>query len=158
MILCVLLKEKHGKHGSFDRKIWGIFPMERNSAQGPRNKIWWKAISLSKLCNFLRKMVHVVIYMYFSLFLKGLEIFFLTGSYHCQTIDQKGVCLYFWFVLFCFVLLFLFFVLFCFVCLFVFQRLIFPNCFYFSENIFFFETSINLRVREKTFQNKTINF
>ena len=29
--------------------------MDRNSTQGPGNEIWWKAILLSNLCEFLRK-------------------------------------------------------------------------------------------------------
>ena len=29
--------------------------MEKKSAQGPQNEIWWKAIFLSNLCNFLKK-------------------------------------------------------------------------------------------------------
>ena len=64
-----------------------------------------------------------------------------------QTIGQKGVFVYLFVCLFC--------SLFCFVLfLFLFFQRLFPSCFYFSENILFFETSINLRVREKTFQNK----
>ena len=47
--------------------------MEENSAQGPRNEIWWKDVFYTIF--FKRKMVQVVIDRYFSLFLKGLKIF-----------------------------------------------------------------------------------
>ena len=136
MILCVLLKEKHE---ALILKFREYFPWRETVLRAHGMK------SDEKPCFFI----------YFSLFLKkGLEIF-LNPKLSLivplsQTIDQKGVCLFvFWFVLVC--SLFLFFALFClFVCLFVclfFKGLFFPNCFYFSENIFFFETSINLRVR-----------
>ena len=47
--------------------------MERNSAQGPRNEIWWKAPLCQVYAIFWEKMVHVVIDMYFSSL--GLKIF-----------------------------------------------------------------------------------
>ena len=146
MILCVLLKEKH------EALIQGIFLMERNTAQGPRNEIWWKTVSLSKMhfCFLLGKMVHVV----------GLKIFLnlklsliLPLS---QTIGQRGVFVYLFVFLFCSLFFFVLF-LFLFLFFYLFQRLIFLNCFYFSENSLFFETSINFRVRERPFRIKTWN-
>ena len=56
-------------------KLGKFFHGEKLQCSGPRNEIWWKAIFLSNLCKFLGKIVHVVIDMYFSLFLKGLKIF-----------------------------------------------------------------------------------
>ena len=46
--------------------------MERNSAQGPQNEMWWKAIFY---VIFWGKMVHVMNDWYFSLLLKGFKIF-----------------------------------------------------------------------------------
>ena len=50
--------------------------MEKTNAQGPRNEIWWKAISSVKFVQFFKgKMALVVIERYFPLFLKGFEDF-----------------------------------------------------------------------------------
>ena len=72
MVLCVYWK----RNKTFYPKIEGNFPVERNSLQhiqGPRNKIWWKAIFWQICAIVWGKIVHVVIDM--SLLLKGLKIF-----------------------------------------------------------------------------------
>ena len=49
--------------------------MERNSAQGPQNEIWWKAAFLSNLCGCLRKNGICRDWQVFFLFLTGLKFF-----------------------------------------------------------------------------------
>ena len=63
--------------------FWGSFPMERSSAQGPQNEIWWKeAILMWNLFIFFfgEKMVHVVIEGYFSFISEGFWRFFITPN------------------------------------------------------------------------------
>ena len=51
-------------------KFGDIFPW-RDSAQGQRNEIWWKAVFCQIYVRFFEKKRYVVIETYFSLFLKG---------------------------------------------------------------------------------------